>query len=202
MNNQNGVYVMENILTETRKKIISMLQKDGRLSLTEIAARLGISHTGVKKHLRKLIGEDIISIKAFLNPKKLGLRLAFILIETESYDDARELLSKFRECPRIVLLASLVGGYNIVALAAAEDMSVLESITSVCALRTSKGIRRSEVLLVSELAYPEYIPLRISLNKDKTHGVLPCGFDCCKCPRYLEKKCTGCPLSNCYRGSL
>ena len=191
---------MHGILTTTRKKIIRMLQEDGRLSLVEIASKLKISHTGVKKHLDKLLKENVISVRALLNPKALDLKLVLILIEAESYEDIKRLTSKFKECPRIILLASLIGGYNIVALVAAEDINVLESITSVCALRTSKGIRRSEVLLVSELIYPEYIPLRII--EDKVDSELPCGFDCYRCSKYIDGNCLGCPLLKGYRGIL
>jgi len=177
-----------------------MLQEDGRSSLVDMASKLGISHTGVKKHLDKLLKDNVISVKALINPKRLNLKLVLILIEAEGYDDVKRLVSRFKACPRIIFLATLIGGYNVLALAVAEDMNVLESIVSVCALRTSKGIRRSEVFVISELVYPGYIPLRIV--KDKTKGKLPCGFNCCECSRYINGRCLGCPISTCYRGIL
>ena len=191
---------MKTIITPIRKKIISMLQENGRSSLLEIASKLGISHTGVKKHLDRLLRNDVIKVKALINPKALNLKLILLLIEAESYEDVKRLTSKFKDCPRIVLLASLIGGYNIVALVVAEDMNVVESITSVCALRTSKGIRRSDVIIVEELVYPKYIPLRLTISKVKDK--LPCGFNCCTCSRYIDDKCLGCPLSKCYKGCL
>ncbi len=177
-----------------------MLQENGRYPLVNIASKLGISHTAVKKHLDKLLKDNVIGIKALINPKRLNLKLVLMLIEAEGYDDVKRLVSRFKDCPRIVLLATLIGGYNILALAIAEDMNVLESIISVCALRTSKGIRRSEVFTISELVYPEYIPLRIV--KDRIKGELPCGLNCCECSRYINGKCLGCPVSACYRGIL
>lgn len=177
-----------------------MLQENGRTPLIEIASNIGISHTAVKKHLDRMLKDRVINVSALINPKKLGLKLALILIEAEGYNDIINLTSKFGGCPRIVLLATLMGGYSIVALAIAENLNVLESITSVCALRTSKGIRRSEVLLVSELLYPESVPLRIT--EGKVGGEMPCGFDCCICSRFTDNKCLGCPLSKCYKGPL
>jgi hypothetical protein len=141
-----------------------------------------------------------VKVEALINPKKADLKLVLLLIEAESYESARKLIERFRSCPRVVMLMSLLGGYNIAALVFAEDMSVLNSVTSVCALRTSEGIRRSEVFLVSDLAKPTHLPVRVVGTK----GELSCGFDCCKCPKYPDE-CIGCPLSECYRpprGSL
>lgn len=187
-------------LSGIRREIIKFLEENGRSPILRIASELKMSHTGVKKHLDKLVESGVVKVKALLDPKKLRLKLVLILIEAESSKVIRELASKYEECPRIVFLATLIGGYNILAIVIAESMEVVESVVSVCALRTLRGIRRSEVMLVSDLLYPKHLPIRIVKRRDREKP--PCGFDCVSCSRFIDGKCLGCPLIKAYKGSL
>jgi Lrp/AsnC family transcriptional regulator for asnA, asnC and gidA len=53
-------------------RMIELLQKDGRLSNTEIAKKLGFSEATVRTRLQRLIQEEYIQIVAVSNPLKLG----------------------------------------------------------------------------------------------------------------------------------
>ncbi len=53
-------------------QMIELLQKDGRISNTEIAKRIGISEATVRTRLNRLIEEEFIQIVAVSNPIKLG----------------------------------------------------------------------------------------------------------------------------------
>ncbi len=53
-------------------QMIELLQKDGRISNTEIAKRIGISEATVRTRLNRLIKEEFIQIVAVSNPIKLG----------------------------------------------------------------------------------------------------------------------------------
>ena len=52
--------------------MIELLQKDGRISNTEIAKKIGISEATVRTRLNRLIREEFIQIVAVSNPMKLG----------------------------------------------------------------------------------------------------------------------------------
>ena len=49
-------------------QMIRLLQKDGRISNTEIAKRIGVSEATVRIRLNRLIKEEIIQIVAVSNP--------------------------------------------------------------------------------------------------------------------------------------
>ena len=53
-------------------RMIQLLQKDGRISNTEIAKTIGISEATVRTRLNRLIEEEFIQIVAVSNPIKLG----------------------------------------------------------------------------------------------------------------------------------
>jgi len=190
------------VFDDTKKKILQILNENGRKTLTEIAAKLNITHVAVKKQLMKLIKNKVIKIQPLINPSALNLLLVITLIEAEDFEALQRLKERFSDCPRMVLLASLVGGYNMLALLIAEDMDVVESMNNVCSIRTSKGIRRSEVFMVSELIVPKYINLRLIPSNERKSEITPCGLNCCTCPRFNEHKCLGCPATKCYRGPL
>ena len=191
---------MSSNLTETKRRLITILQEDGRAPLVKLSSKLGISHVAVKKNLENMLNSDIVKISALINPKKLGVRLVLLLLECRDYKCQEEILEKFSECPRIIFLSPMIGGYNLIAIMIAESMKVLESITTICAIRTHKGIRRSELIILGDPVYPSHLPIR--LIEDRKRRTAPCGFNCCRCQRYLEDKCLGCPATRCYRGFL
>ena len=51
-------------------RMIELLQKDGRISNTEIAKQIGISEGTVRTRLNRLIKEEYIQIVAVSNPMK------------------------------------------------------------------------------------------------------------------------------------
>jgi Lrp/AsnC family transcriptional regulator for asnA, asnC and gidA len=56
-------------------QMIELLQKDGRISNTEIAKNIGISEATVRTRLNRLIQEEYIQIVAVSNPIKLGFKI-------------------------------------------------------------------------------------------------------------------------------
>jgi len=179
---------------EVDRKLVKLLQEDGRASLVFLAKKLGMSHVGIKKRLEKLISSGDVKVFALLNSKDYVF--AVIIAELESYEYFRDIAERFKDCPRLLLLAPLIGGMNYIAVMAFEDINTLESCINECAIRTSRGIRRSEVFIAKELVVPAYIHIKIT---DPVLDVAPCGFKCSECLLYREGKCPACPATKYYR---
>jgi Lrp/AsnC family transcriptional regulator for asnA, asnC and gidA len=189
-------------MDETDKKIISILQTDGRATLQDMAKQIGLSSIGTKKRLEKLQKDNIIKISALINPTALKLYPALVMLEMESAEAMQNLLKRFKDCPRVIQIFKTVGGYNLIALVIAETPETLESISiEKCSLRCSKGIRRSEFYPVSETFFSPFLQIREGLSH-KEHKTAPCTVDCTPCNRFEEKKCVGCPTTFNYRGTL
>jgi Lrp/AsnC family transcriptional regulator for asnA, asnC and gidA len=101
-------------MQETKKKpidtvdsaMIKLLQKDGRISNTEMAKHLGLSEATVRTRLKRLIDDEIIQIVAVSNPFKLGFEFTGnidIHVETRKIDDVVAELKKLRELWYIIL---------------------------------------------------------------------------------------------------
>ncbi len=61
------------MITKTEERLILELQKNGRASYAELAAKLGITPATVAKQVERLIASKVIDIRAVQNPFKLGL---------------------------------------------------------------------------------------------------------------------------------
>lgn len=59
-------------IDKTDIQIIKLLQKNGRMSNTEIAKNTGISEATVRYRMQRLIKEEYILIAAIIDPMKLG----------------------------------------------------------------------------------------------------------------------------------
>ncbi len=184
---------------DRRLKILSILSIDGRRNFIDIARELGISHVAVSKHVNKLVESGLLRIKGCLNPELLGFRLVLVFMEIVNEEYMEKIVSKLRNCPRIVFLAKMISGYNLVALFYVENNYVLECMSSICTIRTLEGIRRTEIYLLSEIIKPKHLPITIGeKNLDKT----PCGRLCSECIGYKNGKCIGCPATIYYKLSI
>ena len=56
-------------------QMIELLQKDGRISNTDIAREIGLSEATVRTRLNRLIKDEFIQIVAVSNPIKLGFKI-------------------------------------------------------------------------------------------------------------------------------
>ncbi len=81
-------------------RILQELSANARLSITELASRIGLSKTPCQLRLRRLIDEGYIeSFRAILSSEKLGLdHVAFV--EVKLSDTREEALKSFNEAAR------------------------------------------------------------------------------------------------------
>lgn len=57
-------------------RIIKILNKNGRTPNTEIAKKLNLSETAIRKRIKKLLDDEVIQIVAVVNQEKLGYIIA------------------------------------------------------------------------------------------------------------------------------
>jgi len=188
------------MLDDIDRKIISHLQRDGRMTFEELGKLVGYTGMGVKKRVEKLIKKNILDFSTLLNTKPLNLYSAIVLLEIESAEAMQRLLRRFENCPRVVFIFTTLGGYNLIALVVAESQDTLESISiEKCSLRSADGIRRSEFYPIRDVYYSSFLPVRTYLAHKK-RTISPCNVDCKPCRRYQLQLCVGCPATQWYQG--
>jgi DNA-binding Lrp family transcriptional regulator len=184
------------------KKLISILQTDGRKSLSDIGKELKMSHVAVSKRLDKLVKKDnLVQITAGVNSESLDAKVFFMALETEDMNAAERIQEEYKNCPRLVMFAPVTGRYNIFAIMVAEDTWSLESVIGTCSMRTEPGVRRSESWFGNAPTYPKFLPLNLAPETTGS-ATSPCGRNCGSCKRYIAEKCLGCPSTTSYKGTL
>lgn len=96
MSNDNG------LIDQTNKKILTILAEDGRISITELADRVGISKTPCQVRVKRLIDEGyILGFAAIIAPEKLD-REHVAFVEVRLQDTRETALKSFNEAVRRV----------------------------------------------------------------------------------------------------
>ncbi|MEL0155291.1 Lrp/AsnC family transcriptional regulator [Sphingopyxis sp.] len=87
-------------LDEFDRKIIAILGRDGRMTYTELAQRVGLSKTPCQQRVRRLVDSGLIrGFRAIVDPAKLGLdHVAFT--EVKLSDTREEALRRFNDAVR------------------------------------------------------------------------------------------------------
>jgi Lrp/AsnC family leucine-responsive transcriptional regulator len=188
-------------LDNVDKQLVTLLQQDGRKSLSEIGKKLEMSHVAVSKRLDKLVDGNRIHVTAGVNAEELDVKLLFMGLEVDNIEVAERIKEKYQHCPRLLMLAPVTGSYNLIAIMAAQDTWSLQSIVGTCSMRTEEGVRRSESWFGNAPIVPTF--LQLQLAPEATNGSkAPCKADCATCKRYIDEKCVGCPPTSVYRGKL
>lgn len=93
-------------------QIIKMLNLNGRTPNTEIAKKLKLSETAIRKRIKRLLDDEVIQIVAVVNQEKLGYVFTgniCIKADIKKTDDIKEKLDKIDQ---IWYIAHLTGAFD------------------------------------------------------------------------------------------
>jgi Lrp/AsnC family transcriptional regulator for asnA, asnC and gidA len=109
-------------------QMIRVLQKDGRITNTEIGKTIGISEATVRTRLNRLIEEEYIQIVAVSNPIKLGFKIVGsirIHVELKKLDSIIDALTKLQP---LWFIVHSTGGTGIDTEFVAKSMEELNEL--------------------------------------------------------------------------
>ena len=111
-------------------KILELLQKDGRSTVSDIAKEVGLSIPAIGERIKKLSEKGIIDrFTAVLNHKNAGLDLtAFVFIVIEHSDHYDEFINKTNECKAVMECHSITGGGSHILKIRAKNSQGLEDL--------------------------------------------------------------------------
>lgn len=92
-------------MDEFDRKILTLLGRDGRMTYTELAQRVGLSKTPCQQRVRRLIDSGLITgFRAIVDPAKLGLdHVAFAEVKLSDTREAalRQFNDAVRQIPEV-----------------------------------------------------------------------------------------------------
>jgi Lrp/AsnC family transcriptional regulator for asnA, asnC and gidA len=135
--------------------IISLLQKDGRLSNTTIAKELGISEATVRTRLNRLLNEGFIQIVAVSNPIKLGFEVSGIIsitIDSRRLDSITKALKQLEPVWYVVKTTGSTDIYTEFVLNSMDDLNdlIYNKINRI------DGVLRTETSIILEFIKRDY----------------------------------------------
>ncbi|MFH1642152.1 MAG: Lrp/AsnC family transcriptional regulator [Nanoarchaeota archaeon] len=119
-------------LDEKACKILNLLQKNCRMSLTDISKEVGLSVDSVKKRIKKMIDDNIFYPRIQLRPRHFGFNnIIDIRIKLHNYNnhDMENFVEYLKESPNVVEIFALSGEWDFAAVILAKSPEDLGLIT-------------------------------------------------------------------------
>ncbi len=140
---------------ELDRKIIKMLQADGRLSNTVIARALEITETTVRKRIAHLLDERLMSIVAVPTPEASGMNLSAILGVSVELTAIHEVANTIRSYREVRYVGMSAGRYDLMVEAFFADQEhLLEFVTD--KLGCLSGITNLETSIILKVVKFSY----------------------------------------------
>lgn len=146
---------MSRPIDDLDRKIIAILQRDGRTPNVEMARLLGVAEGTIRRRVERLIDEGVIGIAAVTDPYKVGIGIVALIdldVDLAHLDDvARRLI----EMPSVRVVAYTTGVHDIFVEALfPSQQDLLEFLKD--QLPRISGIRNTETSIVLSLLKRSY----------------------------------------------
>ncbi|NTF40359.1 Lrp/AsnC family transcriptional regulator [Rhizobium rhizogenes] len=137
---------LEKGLDPTDMSIIEILQQDGRISVSELGRRVGLSQPAASERLKRLEERGVIAgYRAVIDPAAVGLGMMAVIRLRTSHEHIRPCLKQFSEMPEIIEVLRLTGEDCFllkVLVPTAENLeTIVDSIARHGAVTTSLVLR-------------------------------------------------------------
>lgn len=133
------------------RKILAELQADGRQSLTDLAARVGLTVSPAHRRVRELEKSGaIVGYRAIVDPRAVGLSFEALVFVTMKQEDRSTLLA-FEEAaaaiPNVILAQRLFGDPDYLLRVRTTDLDAYAKLED-DVLATLPGVQRLNSTLV------------------------------------------------------
>ncbi|MEO3858670.1 Lrp/AsnC family transcriptional regulator [Acrocarpospora sp. B8E8] len=133
------------------RKILAVLQEDGRLTITELAARVGLSVSPCHRRLRELErGGTIRGYRAIVDPAAIGLTfqaLVFVTMRQEDRDTLLGFEAAVARVPEVVQAQRLFGDPDYLLRVITADLTAYQELED-DVLSALPGVQRLNSTLV------------------------------------------------------
>ncbi|UOY02677.1 Lrp/AsnC family transcriptional regulator [Blastococcus sp. PRF04-17] len=147
-------------IDDTDREILRLLQVDGRMSNTEVARRLGVTETTVRKRLAALIESDLVEIVAVPTPRLAGLTVSAIIGISVQLRALREVADALTQRPEVRYCGLSAGRYDLILEAFFADQEhVVRFATEVLGpMDGITDVETSLILKIEKFSYEWEIP--------------------------------------------
>jgi len=98
----------------TERRMVELLQRDGRLTVAELARTLGVTQVTARRKLKRLLGDGIIRVVATVDPFDVGYETPVIIglkVQRGRLDEVAEQLSRL---PQVRYVGASTGRVDLI----------------------------------------------------------------------------------------
>ena len=135
-------------MDEKDKLILSLLQKDGRMTASEMAEKVDLSVPAVTERIRKLMeGSVLKEFRAVVDAKKVGYDVtAYILLDMSSSNSYGDMVQNAQDNDEVLECHSITGEGSHILKVRTHDTSSLESLLR--NIQSWPGVIRTHTMIV------------------------------------------------------
>ncbi len=146
-------------IDEMNKKILLMLQQDGRMTYKDIAKAINRSESTVRDRISIMEDEGVIKgYSAIIDKEKVGLKCCAIVCAKINLDDLEAVSKKLQEIDNVFQIDHVSGDHNLRFTIAANDYSQLKKIVNSMFSHSNLEITHLDVLMKS---LKEFGPIKL-----------------------------------------
>jgi len=135
------------------RRILSILQMDGRITTTDLAERVGLSATAVSERLKRLTRDGFVrGYGARLDPQKLGRGLLVfveVMLDRTSPDVFDAFAAAVARAPEVMECHMVAGGFDYLIKSRVRDMAAYRHFLADVILALP-GVRETRTYAVME----------------------------------------------------
>ena len=139
---------MSTKLDDTDRTIIELLQADGRMAFTKVAAEVGLTEGAIRQRVQRLTDSGVMQIVAVTDPLSLGMRRV-AMVGARVSGDAETTAAALSEMEEVEYLVATAGRYDLMFEVVADDDAHL--LTLLSRLRGRDDILEAEAFVCLKL---------------------------------------------------
>ena len=147
-------------LDERDRKILALVQRDGKLAQAEIARRVGLSTAAVNERLRKLENAGVIRrFVAVVDPRSVGMTItAFVEVFIEHPRHEAAFIDRLLELDEVLECHHVTGEFSLLLKVRVRDMDGLQQLL-LHELNAREGVRQTRtVMVLSTVKEESFVP--------------------------------------------
>jgi Lrp/AsnC family transcriptional regulator len=158
------------LMDETDRKLLQLLQDDATLSIAQLGERVGLSATPCWKRVQKLEANGVISRRvALIDPERVGVGMA-VFVEIEAGAHTPEWLERFSSgvaaMPEVMALYRMAGDIDYLLHVAVADMAEFDAFYKrLIAIAPMKNV--SSRFAMERMKYVTAYPLHNGAFRDR-----------------------------------
>ena len=150
-------------LDKIDRKILDILQKDGRITMTDLAAKVGLSTTPVTERVKRLEREEVITgYHARVNPQALGLNL-LVFVEIKLSAKSGEVFERVKKemmfVPEVMECHLVSGDFDYLVKARLSEMSEYRRLLGNILLKLPSAAESRSYVVMEELKETLSLPV-------------------------------------------